>query len=89
MISKGEKQRKDLNKFIEQNVQGINKIGVAASGRHVHKKGGRRPSAAAPLFVKAYFVYSLDILFNDFIQVLFLLLLFPFAYHPRESLFYL
>ena len=42
MISKGEKekQRKDLNKFVEQNVQGINKIGVAASGRHVHKKGG-------------------------------------------------
>ena len=40
MISKGEKekQRKDLNKFIEQNVQGINKIGL-------HKKGGggRRP----------------------------------------------
>ena len=35
MISKGEKekQRKDLNKFIEQNVQGINKIGL-------HKKGG-------------------------------------------------
>ena len=35
MISKGEKekQRKDLNKFIEHNVQGINKIGL-------HKKGG-------------------------------------------------
>ena len=48
MISKGEKekQRKDLNKFIEQNVHGINKIGL-------HKKGaeGRH----------AYFVYSLDI----------------------------
>lgn len=30
MISKGEKekQRKDLNKFIEQNVQGINKKGL-------------------------------------------------------------
>ena len=41
MISKGEKekQRKKLNKFSEQNVQGTNKIGVAASGRHVHKKG--------------------------------------------------
>ena len=40
MISKGEKekQRKDLNKFIGQNVQGINKICL-------HKKGGggRRP----------------------------------------------
>ena len=63
MISKGEKekQRKDLNKFIEQNVQGINKIGVAA----------------------------LDILFNEFFQVLSLLFLFPFAYHPRESSFHL
>ena len=87
MISKGEKekQRKDLNKFIEQNVQGINKIGVAASGRHVHKKGGGGLKAAAPLFAKAYFVYSLDILFNEFIQVLSLLFLFPFAYLPRES----
>ena len=57
-------------------------------GRWKTYKGGRRPSAAAPLFVKAYFVYSLDILFNEFIQVLSLLFLFPFAYHPRESLFH-
>ena len=42
MISRGEKdmRRKDLKKFIEQNFKGIRKIGVAASGRHVHKKGG-------------------------------------------------
>ena len=74
MISKGEKekQRKDLNKFIEQNVQGINKIGL-------HKKGG----GGLRLFVKAYFAYSLDILFNEFIQVLSLLFLFLFAYHIR------
>ena len=41
MISKGEKEKqsKNINNFIEQNVQGINKIGVAASSRHVHKKG--------------------------------------------------
>ena len=34
MISKGEKekQRKDLNKFIELNVQGINKIGLRKKG---------------------------------------------------------
>ena len=42
MISKGEKEklRKDLNKFIQQNVQGINNIGL-------HKKGsgGQRPEA--------------------------------------------
>ena len=57
MISKGEKkkQRKELNKFIEQNVQGINKIGVAASGRHLHTRGaaacGRRPPLWVPMFV--------------------------------------
>ena len=57
MISKEEKekQRKDLNKFIERNVKGINKIGVAASGRHVHKKGGRQPSAAPPPFCEGLF----------------------------------
>ena len=77
MISKEEKekQRMDLNRFIEQNVKGINKTGlfvnVAARGRH------------------ANFFYSLDILFNEFIQVLSVLFLFPFAYHPRESLFHL
>ena len=86
MISKGEKekQRKDLNKFIEQNVQGIKKMAWRPLAATFTKRGWR-PSAAALLFVKAYFVYSLDILFNEFIQVLSLLFLFPFAYHPRES----
>ena len=51
MISKGEKekQRKGTNKFIEQSVQGINKIGVAAFGRPVHKKGGGGLRPPAPL----------------------------------------
>ena len=57
--------------------------------RMISKGEKEKPSAAAPLFVKAYFVYSLDILFNEFIQVLSLLFLFPFAYHPREWLFHL
>ena len=84
-----EKQRKDLNKFIEQKVQGINKLGL-------HKKGGGSRRPPPPLFVNvaargrhAYFVYSLDIFFNELIQVLSLLFLFPFAYHLRESLFHL
>ena len=86
---KRKNRRKDVNKFIEQKSQGINKIGSGGLRPPRSQKGGGGLRPPPPLLWKAYFVYALDILFNEFIQVLSLLFLFPFAYHPRESLFHL
>ena len=79
MISKGEKekQRKDLNKFIEQNVQGINKIGL-------HKKGGggRRPLPPLVTFksvislIILQFICTICIYFVFFDELLHLLSIF-------------